>query len=188
MNHRKSAKIVPRLVFIGGLLSFSALSVTLAFGAWRLNWAASAARRAAANLEACRNFADEIIALRQRPEQAGLTELGDTQLTRAIEAAASSGKIASEHLTRIEPRSVTRWGETDYKQQATVVELQSVTLEQLVVFLCEVLAAKPGLQLERLRIQAPRYVASEPTGEENWHVEAVLTYLFFAPTIPALGV
>jgi len=134
------------------------------------------------NLTQCKDVATKIVEVRQRPTKAALEETTTTSLATLIDEAATSSRIAKSNIIRIEPQPTRRVGETDYKEQATYVELRGVSLQQLVSFMHTLLADQSELDVTSLRITAPRYESDTPAATvETWLAEVTLTYLIYSP-------
>ena len=144
------------------------------------------ANDAASDLIACREAAGRIDQLRRRPAVAGLRPVQATELSRRIEESARAAGVPDEGLDQIEPEPPRRVGDTAYRQTPTRVRLRRVTLAQLFSFLRALAvedAAGPGLQLEAIRLSAPR---GEEIGD-RWSAEATLTYLVYDPKAALSG-
>lgn len=134
------------------------------------------------NLNHCSEVAKRIAEVRQRPTMAALEETTITSLATLIDEAATTSRISKSSIVRIEPQPSRRVGETDYKEQATYVELRGVSLQQLVSFMHTLLVDQSELDVTSLRITAPRYDSdSAATAVETWLAEVTLTYLIYSP-------
>lgn len=179
MNRRSKSQLILALGF--GLL---VALVVWSFQEMRASHASVGV--AQTNLEHCRDVAEKIASVRQRPTKAALEETTITLLGTLIDEAATKSQIQKSSIVRIEPQPSRRIGETDYKEQATYVELRGVSLQQLVGFIHTLLAGQSELDVSSIRITAPRYESDSPTGRvETWLAEVTLTYLVYSPNAGA---
>lgn len=123
----------------------------------------------------------QIDQISRQPRLAADREKLSTETTSLIEAAAEAAGIdKGASLRRFSYPAPRRLGNSAYKEMSTQVQLQSVSMKQLVD-----LASAPSLQeavlnVESIRISAPR----ESDDADNWNAELVLTYLVYDP-LPA---
>lgn len=136
-------------------------------------------------LELCRNLAHEINSLRNRPLFAALNVRSESELARRIDERKKKLGLPERSISRIQPQSPQRIGETEYKRQTTSLELQGVTLRDLTLLLTSLVKDDPELQITSLRLIAPRN--SKEASAELWRVEVTLTYLIFSPKIHSSG-
>jgi len=165
---------------LAATLIISALLLALGWSWVTLCQSRQAATDAASDLSASRDAASRIEQLRRRPAVAGSREVQATELSRRIEESARAAGMPDGGLDQIEPEPPRRVGDTPYRQTPTRVRLRHVMLQQLFAFLRALAvedASGPGLQLEAIRLSAPR---GEEAGEQ-WTAEATLTYLVYDP-------
>lgn len=169
------------------------LLALLALAAWSVVYcrqSVQVAEAAAQELAACQDLADKISRLRDRPAMAGVADMQLQDLARIIEEAAVNAKLDREQLVRIWPEAPRRLGDSPYLEKNTQVLVRDASLEQLVRFLVSLVSAKVErertvdreLTVTSLRITAPR----QNEGANRWTVEAVFSYLIYAPA-PAPG-
>lgn len=164
-----------------------ALAASIALTFWRYqDWRAAqaAVEVARENLNRCQDLAEQIREVQQRPTMAALEETSITTLATVVESAAERARIPKSAIIRVEPQPMRRIGETDYKEQASLVEMRAVSLQQLIQLLHTLLTEQSELDVGSLRLSAPRYDV-EPNADaiETWLVEVTLTYLIFAPQV-----
>jgi hypothetical protein len=130
-------------------------------------------------LEHCRTLATKIVALQAAPQKASLAGQSLTALTAIIEQAAVKATINASDIVRIDPQALRRAGDTPYKEQATEVELRSVTLKQLAGFVTNIRDNDSNLQIQTIRLRVPHDATDG--AEEKWLAEAILTQRIYAP-------
>ncbi len=159
-----------------------ALLVAVLWHAWG-TFAASrrAAGLAAIHLDEAQRLMQQIDLSRQGSRVAGQTEVGEGELVRRVEAAATTAGALPSQIVRIDPAPARRLGESPYKQKSTRLQLRAVTLSQAVEFL-EALdrpqeEPHQGLTLSTVRLSAAR----EETNRGLWDLDATVNYLLYAP-------
>lgn len=157
-----------------------ALFVGLLLGGLRCVSRREGARVAAEGLAACRKLGDQIAVLKRIPTHASLESRGRQDMALAIQRAAQLAHIPDLSIVRVTPLAGRRLGKSAYLEQPTTVELQQVSLEQLVRFLRELSNPEQGLTATSLRLTAPR-TPGEDRESETWSVEVILTHLVFSP-------
>lgn len=135
------------------------------------------------SVRGCEQLAAQIGQIRQAPQKARLTTRSADDLGTVVEKAAADAQLARDRVLRIDPRPAKRLGKTDYLDQATEVELVSVSLQQLVGFLCNLTASDGELGMSTLRLQMP-HTSSDSTSNELWLADVILTQRIYAPTTP----
>ena len=115
--------------------------------------------------------------LARRPALAVEREKLACETTSLIEAAARSVGISPGSLRRFSHDGARRLGDTVFKEKATQVLLQPVTLRQLVDLAIAIANADAGLNVQTIRLSVPR----EGGGRDLWTAEVVLTYLIYDP-------
>ncbi len=152
--------------------------VALNLWAWSI---LSEHRQAAADADrdvaVCRQLANRIAHLKDKPTVAGSREIEATELSQKIERAATANQIAPAALTRISPESARRVGDTSYLEKPTTVLLSGISLRQLADFLYAMSTGSSVMSVQRIWITAPR---DEGTSD-RWTVEVTLSYLIYAP-------
>ena len=162
-------------------LVLTGMMVVLLAGAaaWGVRWTVEQrgrARTAAGDLDRCRELADAIRALRDKPAVASAEAMGIQELGRRIEAACRQAGFQSAALEGVFPQSARRAGESPYLVKPTALALRGVTLPQVVTFLYH-LTNGSGLSVRDVRLQTPRGDAPQSV----WDAEATVTYLMYAP-------
>ncbi|MFB3891186.1 MAG: hypothetical protein ACE15C_04090 [Phycisphaerae bacterium] len=167
------------------LILMAALGVTLLLTAvWSYQYmsgrreAAAAAQR---DLADGRRMMGQIELASRMPAMAADRERLATETTSLIEQAARTAGIAPGSLRRISPEAPRRVGETVYKEKPTQVQLQAVSLKELVAFALAISGPQAGLNVDSMRLGIPR----EAGADGRWTAELVLTYLIYDP--PQIG-
>jgi len=127
----------------------------------------------------CRRLAEQIKTLKDKPLQATASLQSKVQLAHAVEEAAKMAGISVDRIIRIDARPPRQIEKTLYKEQPTYVELQGVTLHQIIQFLYSITKNGQGMEILDLRLHAPRVERAAGAGGESWDVEVTLTYLIF---------
>jgi type VI protein secretion system component VasK len=138
-------------------------------------------KTATENLSACRALAAQIAEAGKSPQRARLESWSLDDLGRAVEKGATDAQLAADRVLRIDPQAAKRLGKSDYLEQATEVELLAVTLRQIIDFLYNVTHSDDQLQIGTLRLRMP-HETNEPSGQELWLADIVLTQRIYAPT------
>ena len=127
-------------------------------------------------------YARKIIELREKPELITAEFRSSLQIAQFIKAAMTIAEIPDEQLIRIEPRGTQRISKTPYLAQPFHLELQKVTMPQLVRFLHH-LSVHDQLETSDLRLHVSRetFVGRGEEGSELWNAELVLTNVLFSP-------
>ena len=136
-----------------------------------------AAMVAGSELRECARLADELRQLKQRPMVAGTEDFASKELSTLVESAAADAGIPASSLLRISPESPYRIGDTAYLQKPTQVQLQQVTLSQLFALLHGLSLPERKLQVQSLRLSAPR----RNEAGRDWAVELIVSYLIYSP-------
>ncbi len=119
---------------------------------------------------------EQIKVLSQRPTLAGEKERHDNETYGLIESTVKSAGVDAK-VRRIASEKPRRLGDSAYKEQPTQVSLPPITLKQLVALGLDLSSPEVGLNLETIRLSAPR---DADTGD-LWNAEVVLTYLIYDP-------
>ena len=122
----------------------------------------------------------EIQRLRDVPTFAAVGADSQRSIARRIEEALRETGLSEDRVLRIQPPNQPyRLGDSPYQVYPTRIELQNVTLSQLVDFAYALHDASKGLTVTDLRLWAPR--SATGVGAERWSVEVTLTQLAFSP-------
>lgn len=156
------------LLFVVNLLAYLELSASQA-----------SARAAADNLAECKVIAGDIANLRRQPSKVTLEAHSATELSSQVEQAMKFAQLRANCLVRVDPQPARRMAVGDFKEQATSLELRSVSLKQLIHFLHKLETGGAGLRTKSLQMASVK-AATEAT-TETWNVQVVLTSLIFAP-------
>ena len=98
-------------------------------------------------------------------------------LARLVEAAADQAALPRQSLERIWPQPPQRLGDTAYQRHATQLVVRDVTLPQAVRFLRGLATGPKPLDIDQLRLSAPRGSAPTAPGiTETWTLEASVSY------------
>jgi hypothetical protein len=160
------------------------LLVAVFWSAWQWRSSRDAAQTAAENLQVCRRLAARIAQARQQPARAATQAQSSAELASRLEEAAQVAELPEGSIVRIDPQPSRRVGDSSYTEQPTHVELRSVSLEQLIVFLHRLADGPSGLQASSLRLTTPRDETAANAAQEPWLAELTLTYFIFAPKTP----
>ena len=135
----------------------------------------------------CRELADQIKGLQDKPLKVAERLQTAVQLARTLEESAQAANIQLDQLIRIDPRPVRQIENTPYQEQATYFELRKVTLRQLILLLHKISNEHQGTTVVDLRLESTRTggmnaeYATNSTQEETWDAEVTLTSLVFNP-------
>lgn len=162
---------------------FALLIAANIYGWQELNRSHHAAAAARSNLAACERLAVSIKSLKQKPALARSLQHEMTDLIRRIEEAATSASIPLERLVRIDPQTPKRLGNSSYQEHAAILDIDGVSLRQLITFLHLLASNESGLDAQNIQLIAPR----DPAALEQWNCGLVLTYLIYSPTSPTSG-
>lgn len=130
-----------------------------------------------ADLANCRQLAKQIKAIQDQPTRANEEEMLTQELAKRIESASKKADLPLSQLVRITPSRAMRIGETVYMQKPTRIDLRSVGLSELVVFLHELSTGPNAFLVHSLRLSPPH----EAEQSELWNTEITLTYLIYSP-------
>lgn len=161
------------------------LSIVLPFAAIVVGaqyWLSSRDRAQAAtqDLSACYKLASDIRALQLRAQHASLVSRSLADLADIVESAAESAGLTSDSIVRIDPQAARRIGDSEYREQATVVEFLAATAPQLRTLIKGITARDSNLEIRTVRLKSPHnFSGDEP--EERWGLEMVLTQRVYAP-------
>lgn len=139
-----------------------------------------AAQEAAEHWGLCRDYSSKIIELKEKPVLVSSQTHSSAQIAQTIKSAMTFAEIPEENLVRVEPRSSKRIEKTPYLEQLSHLELQNITMEQLIRFLHR-LSTLGQLEANDLRLRESAVSSPETTGLEYWNAEIILTNLIFAP-------
>jgi hypothetical protein len=150
-------------------------------GGWQFYAAYHRAQDAAESLTVCRDMSTAIERLKQQSQRARLASQSLSDLAQAVEAAATAANLSRDNIVRIDPQALRQIGETDYKEQPTEVELQSVGVAQLKQFLDAVAHSDSNFEVRTLRLRPPHDDEASQDKPETWLAEVVLTQRIYAP-------
>jgi hypothetical protein len=134
---------------------------------------------ASESLASCQELAAQIRQLQQHTEHASLTQRSLTDLADLVEHAAATAGLPRDSIVRVDPEAIRRVGESDYREQATEIELGSVALDQVRQLIDGLSAHDSNLEVRTLRLRTPHEEAND--GAEKWLSELVLTQRIYAP-------
>lgn len=143
----------------------------------RLANARSQADRAKAELITVQHTLEEIETLNGKPELASVDAERSAQLSRHIETVAAQAGIDPSQIKQIQTQPPRRIDSGPYLRQPTHVLIEQVTLAALVELLHDLDATGKSLQLDDLRLIAPR----EPLVGDRWQAEFTVSYLIYEP-------
>ena len=125
-------------------------------------------------------LAAEIRRLREAPTFAAVGADSQRSIARRIEEALRESGLSEDRVLRIQPPNQPyRLSDSPYQVYPTRIELQNVTLPQLVDFAYALHDASKGLTVTDVRLWPPR--SATRAGAERWSVEVTLTQLAFSP-------
>lgn len=121
-----------------------------------------------------------------RAETASVEKVESNQAIDATEIAAVAEQIGirSQQIGSIRRRVETRLKDTQYRRLEISIELDRVTLKELLQF-CQAIDGRPGIGvISSLDINSPRLTRTQPVSlsAETWFAEMTLTRLRFAAT------
>ena len=134
----------------------------------------AAAVAAGANAAEDQRMLDQIEQIRRRPALAVEREKMAGEITTLIDSAARAAGVNSRR--RISSEKPRRLGDSAYNEKPTQVIWESVTLKQVVDMVLALSSKGAGLNLESVRLSAPR-----DSADDLWTAELVLTYLIYEP-------
>lgn len=143
----------------------------------QLTRARSQADRAQAERLAVAQTLGEIEALGGKPEIASIDAERSAQLSRHIETVAAQSGIEPNQIKQIQTQPARRIDGGPYLRQPTHVLIEQATLAALVELLHDLDASGQSLQLDDLRLIAPR----EPLVGDRWQAEFTVSYLIYDP-------
>lgn len=161
------------------LCSFTVLVVAAAVSFWQSRAYSTSLATEQEDANTCRELAAEISALRELPQFAVLEAESVETIFGHIEQAADSASLGSA-LVRIQPSTPSYVGDSAYRIRPIRMELQAVTMEQIVRFAHQLVDENRGMtvrDLEFWQVRGDRQSAPE----ESWNAELTLTQLIFSP-------
>lgn len=158
-----------------------ALLVITVWSCFRLKASYERASVAAVNLADCREIAASIADLRQSPSHASVDVRPVEELSRRIEQAVTFANVPLGKVLRIEPQPARRIPDSSYIRHSTRVELELVSLQQLIMFLVSLEESDSRLQVTEIGLRAPTGPSSPATEPEVWNSDVFLSYLVFSP-------
>lgn len=170
------------------LVGLGAAFLLAAGAVWSFLWTASkrvSARDARDNLLACRKLAAEIRSHQGAPSRAALQASSTAEVTRLMEQAVSSVNLPPGSVSVIEPQLPRPFADSAYKVQETRIELNPLSLRQVVSLLHTVTQDQTGLAVVRLHLSDPARTVSHEETPEAWLTEVTLTKLIYDPILRA---
>lgn len=159
------------------LLLGLAFALTVLLAAWtysRVGEARDAAIAANDDLNECRDLVERMSAVRDRSSAASSsTREGD--INQHIYTAASDAGLEPQVMS-VEPGQPQRVQGTDYTELPVPLEIELVTLEDLVKFLHKLSTEDPAVRVRSISLAPP----SEGDTSENWEASVTLAYLMRA--------
>jgi hypothetical protein len=157
------------------------LAVMATWSGFRFANSYRSAQVAAENLSACRQLAQQISDLATAPTKAWQqNEAPFDSLRLELQQIVAAEDIGESNLISVNQQQARRLGEGDYLTEPAQIELRNVTLGQLVSLLLQITQGRRGLNVQAVRLSAPRGI--EHAGEaETWSAEVILTHLIFSP-------
>lgn len=125
----------------------------------------------------CQRMLMQIKSASGRPAMAAEREHDPAETTALIEQAAKSAKIAPSSLVNISPQQPQRVADSHYKEKSTGVQLENVSLQQIVCMLHALSTIDKPLVPKSIRIFAPR----DPSNSSHWNADITVTYLIYDP-------
>jgi len=164
--------------------TLTALSlIVLLWAASSLIAASHALQSSRSEIEECRNIADDIRRLRSQPRIASQQIESPQRMLQRISASIGVASIPPQALLSVSPTEPIRIGSTHYRQRATQLILDGVTLRMLAEFSSSLEKGGNGLYLRDLiltRSDSDGVNASKD--EETWDARLTLTQLIYSPT------
>ncbi len=165
------------LLALMGLL----LAVFAGFGFQSMQAARRQLDQSFEDLQEARSLVADIQRLRQQPRVASLEVEPPSQIAVRVSAALQAAEIPTASLIRVDPQPAVRQGRSPYQLRATQIELQEVSLEQVIRFAHHLGDERQGMTVRDLFLSEPR---TESASGEVWDAEVTLTQMIFSPTIP----
>lgn len=159
------------LVLFAALLGVSLWSLSA------LNGARASAESRGEDLADSRRLAERIISMRREPTLAASAQ-PRLELTGRIEQAAREADLPEGSLDRIGAEQQQRL-DADTSRRTRQLFLRDVTLQQLITFLHTLTAEAGGLQIQSIRLVAPRDARED--ADDRWNSEVVASYTLFDP-------
>lgn len=141
--------------------------------------ALAAALDAHDQLQICRQQAAEIEQIRQQPKFAALAVLTDQELSERVRSARDAAGIAESAVDLIDPQQPVAIGRSAYLRRPVAIDLRSISLKQVAVFVDRLTDVESGMWVSQLRLSPVRQMEAD---HELWNTELVLTQLLFSPT------
>ncbi len=108
-------------------------------------------------------------------------KMNDSEVDRRLRQAAAVAGL-SEKLRSTTAGNAARIGTTDYSELPVFLRFESVTLQQLMVFLRELAVDDPGSRTKSIELSPPDLAAqAAAVGPEVWTADLTVAYLLFAP-------
>jgi hypothetical protein len=143
----------------------------------------SSARAEAINanndLAECRALVDSIEKLNDQPRLVALEASSQTSVSQQVEETVIGVGLRVEALLSVQPRAAERIGTTEYVNQTTRIQVEAVTLRQILQLASDLEAKTAGFRVRDLVLTSNENSSAR---KELWNAEAVLTQTVFSPT------
>lgn len=159
------------------LLATAGLVLLNGWAMMHLQGARQSAQLAKSGAKEVQVLADKIVALRNRAQRAAVSPVSDADLSRSVEEACRAAQIPAGQLSRIAPQSPHRYQDSGYLEQSIDLDLDGLTLPQLLTCLLDLTTKNEGVNIKSLRLTAPR----ESSDRETWKAEVTLSYFIYSP-------
>jgi hypothetical protein len=128
----------------------------------------------------CRDLASEMTALRELPQFAVLEAESVETIFGHIQRAVESALLPPKSLVRVQPSAPSYLGDSSYRIRPIRLELEEVTMRQLITFAHHLVDENRGLTVRDLEFWHAGTDSSSAPGE-RWSAELTLTQLIFSP-------
>jgi len=175
----------------GSLIVAAALFAAVSY--WQLLAAQTEAQISSRLLSESHGYAQQIEQGRSSPAVVSDQAMELTLLAHLIERAADEAGVNRQALDRIWPQPPRRVGDSPYLRKATQLVVRDVTMAQGIGFLHRLTTGDSPMNLDALRLSAPRASTSAAGGSlsasrrrsqepETWTLEATVSQLIYHPT------
>ena len=122
----------------------------------------------------------EIARLKQAPQVAALNVESSGDISKRVAAARTAAGLPNSIVMSEKPGEPTRIRRTNFRIRSTVIELQPVTVPQLIEFCDALHDGETGSLVRDITLSSPRNDTSGG-GQEKWSVQLTLTQTIFSP-------